>query len=625
MGSKYDFSGYVTRYGVKCSDGRTIMKDAFKDCNGKTVPLVWNHQHDDVSNVLGNVLLETREDGVYGYGSFNDSDKAYDAKLAVQHGDIDKLSIYANKLTQRQTSATTKDVIHGKIKEVSLVLAGANIGAFIDTPVLTHSDDGTDVGEGTIYLSGIIDPNEGEVDLEFGHADGESKKEETKVADETKKTETKNGDKTMAQLYEEMPEEYKLVCAFFVQQALNSKGSEAAHSDEDPDDEYYSDEEGEDTEMKHNAFDNQSGKSGEVIMHKEQLIADINAILADDKKREQIGSFKDFVNDILQHDDDPETPTYGVANIGMLFPDAKALSNEPDFIKRDTTWVGKFYNATRKLPFSRIKTIHADITEDEARAKGYIKGDQKWPEVFPLLTRSIEPQTIYKLQKLDHDDMKDVTNLNIISFLKNEMVIMLDEEKARAGLIGDGKQVTDRTHIKHDRVTPIYLDEDLYSVKVPVRVEETADESDKALAFIKAAIKSRKLYKGSGSPTLFCTTDTLTDMLLLTDGVGRPLYDNVQQLATKLRVKEIVECELMEGLTRTVEGDDYDLAGIIVNPYDYAYGSDNGFGYENFEDFDIDFNQHKILMETRVSGMLVKPYSALVLEFTTAEEDNAQG
>ena len=605
MSSKYDFSGYVTRYDVECSDGRTIRKDAFSDCNAKIVPLVWNHQHDDVSNVLGNVLLETRPDGVYGYGSFNDSDKAYDAKLAVQHGDIDKLSIYANKLTQKVTGPKTKDVMHGKIKEVSLVFSGANIGAFIDTPVIQHSDESdTEYTEGTIYLSGIINPNGGEI--EFAHAD-DSEKEDKKVADENKDL----GNKTMKQLYEEAPEEYRIMCAFFVQQAL--QGAEAKHSDDDENE----NSEGGDEEMKHSAFEENNGRH-EVICHADRLVNDINAILADDDKRDKIGSFKDFVNEIIRHDDDPQDPEYGVDNINLLYPDPKYISNTPDFIQRDQTWVGKWWNATRKLPFARIKALHADITEDAARAKGYIKGDQKWPEVFPLLTRSTEAQTIYKLQKIDHDDMIDVTNINIIAFLKNEMVLMLDEEKARAGLLGDGKQVTDRTHIKHDRVIPVYHDDVLYAPKIAITTKANADESDRALAFIRSCIKSRKQYKGSGSPTLFCGTDILTDMLLLTDGVGRPLYDDVAKLATKLRVKEIVECELFDGQTRTDSGYDYDLAGIIVNPVDYAYGSDRGFGYENFEDFDLNFNQHEILMETRISGMLTKPYSALVLEFKTA-------
>lgn len=607
---KYDFSGYVTRYGVRCSDGRTIVKDAFADCNGKTVPLVWNHGHDDSDNILGNVTLETRADGVYGYGSFNDTDKAQNAKLAVEHGDITALSIYANKLQQRPTSASTKDVMHGKIKEVSLVLAGANIGAFIDTPVIEHSENGDEYCEGTIYLGDILDSEEGEYEL--GHADEkpeEKPKEETKVAD--------NNEKTIADVYEAMSDEQKTVVAFFVQQALTTKGETAEHSDDDDDDneDYY---EGEEDDMKHNAFDKDTNEN--TLCHKEQFIKDVNAILADPKKRDQITSFKGFIEDVLQHDDeDPVAPgPYGIQNITELFPDAKALSNTPDFIKRDDSWVGKFYNATRKVPYSRIKTIHANITEDEARAKGYIKGTQKWAEIFPLLSRSVEPQTIYKLQQLDHDDMLDIKSINVIAFLKGEMIIMLDEEVARAGLLGDGREIDDKFKIKEDKIKPIYHENALYAPRVGIRTKENADDADKANAFIRACIKSRKLYKGSGSPTLFCTTDMLTDMLLLTDGVGRPLYDTVTTLATKLRVKEIVEVELMEGVSREADSYTYDLAGIIVNPVDYSYGSDNGFNYENFEDFDIDFNQHKILMECRRSGMLTKPYSALIMEFTDA-------
>ena len=610
---KYDFSGYVTRYGVQCSDGRTIVDNAFDDCNGKRVPLVWNHGHDDSDNVLGYVDLERRKDGVYGYGSFNDTDKAQNAKLAVEHGDITALSIYANKLKQRPTSATTKDVLHGKIKEVSLVLAGANIGAFIDTPVIEHSENGDEYCEGTIYLGDIVDSEEGEYEL--GHADEspkETPKEEPKVAD--------SNDKTIKEEYEDMTDAQKLVVAFFVQQALASKSESAAHSDDDEDEELddNTNDEGEEDDMKHNVFDTDSKET--TLCHKEQFISDINAILADPKKRDKITSFKDFVNDVLQHDDeDPVAPgPYGIQNITELFPDAKALSNTPDFIKRDDSWVGKFYNATRKVPYSRIKTIHANITEDEARAKGYIKGTQKWAEIFPLLSRSVEPQTIYKLQQLDHDDMLDIKSINVIAFLKGEMIIMLDEEVARAGLLGDGREIDDKFKIKEDKIKPIYHENALYAPRVGIRTKENADDDDKARAFIKACIKSRKLYKGSGSPTLFCTTDMLTDMLLLTDGVGRPLYDTISTLATKLRVKEIVEVELMEGVSRTADTYTYDLAGIIVNPVDYSYGSDNGFNYENFEDFDIDFNQHKILMECRRSGMLTKPYSALIMEFTDA-------
>lgn len=604
---KYDFSGYVTRYGVRCSDGRTICKHAFDEFDGKTVPLVWNHGHDDSDNILGNVTLEARPDGVYGYGSFNETDKAQNAKLAVEHGDITNLSIFANRLQQRQTSPNTKDVMHGKIKEVSLVLAGANIGAFIDDVAVSHSDDdNTDISDSIIYLGDIYDPSEGEI--EMTHAD----KKETPEEEEEKMP---NKDRTMSDVYQDMNDEQKLFCAWLLQTVaeggdVSEFDDEAGHSDDD-DDEYL---EGGENYMKHSVFDTQDN----VIMHKDELVNDINAILADDSKRDQITSFKDFVNEIIKHDDESDTPQYGVENINLLYPDPKYISNTPDFVQRDQTWVGKFWNATRKLPFARIKTIHADITEDAARAKGYIKGDQKWPEVFPLLTRSTEAQTIYKLQKIDHDDMIDVTNINIVAFLKNEMVLMLDEEKARAGLLGDGKPITDRTHIKHDRVIPIYHDDEFYAPKIAITTKANADEADKAEAFIKACIKSRKQYKGSGSPTLFCGIDILTDMLLLTDGVGRPLYDDIQKLATKLRVKEIVECEIFDTQSRTSEGYDYNLAGIIVNPADYSYGSDRGFNYENFEDFDLNFNQHEILMETRISGMLTKPYSALVLEFKAA-------
>lgn len=607
MAKKYDFSGYVTRYNVPCTDGRTIVSGAFDAYDGKTIPLVWNHNHDTIGSTLGNVTLEARPDGLYGYGSFNDTELANDAKMAVEHGDITDLSICANHLKQRITSPSTKDVISGKLQEVSLVYSGANMGAFIDTPVMIHADDGFEYGDGVIYL-GEICTGGGEYES-INHADGDE--EEEKPMPENK------NDKTIKDIYDGMTEEQKLVVAFMVQQAL-SGGETAEHGDYD-DGEYY---EGDDY-MKHSAFENGGETKGtNTLMH--SAGNQILSVLADKTRKGNITSLRDFVNDVyddaLQHaDSDTEGTEYGIRNYELLFPDAKNLNDEPEFIKRDTTWVGKFMNATQHKPYTRFKTMYADITEDEARAKGYITATQKWYEVFPIFSRSIEPQTVYKLQKMDRDVLLDMTTINAIAFLKKEMRWMLDEEVARAGLVGDGRLPDNQFKIKEDKIKPIYKDNDLYAIKVPVKVTAKDDDTSKANKFIKACIKARKQYKGSGSPVMFITTDILTDMLLIEDGIGRPMYDTVSQLATKLRVSEIIECEVMEGLQRKVGEKTYDLAAIIVNPRDYAYGTDKGGEVTMFEDFDINFNQHEVLIETRCSGMLVKPKSALIMEFDANE------
>lgn len=617
----YDFSGYVTRYNVPCTDGRTIKPGAF-DCDGVEVPLVWNHGHDNSDNVLGKITLENRADGVYGYGSFNSTERGQNAKLQVQHGDITDLSIFANKLRQRPTSDRTKDVLSGVIKEVSLVLSGANVGAFIDTPTIMHGEGTDEWTEGEIYLSGPINPEPGVL----MHADND--KEDNKMAS--------NDQIPVGQIYNDMTEDQKLVVAYAYQKGLDGD----ALNDEDDDDdvehsgmyddnyEYYDNYyEGDDT-MFHNGFEG-SGYAASVnpiLAHKDEILADINEVLSHAEMRDQIPSLKGFVSDIMsravedslahgEFDGDPAT--YGIDNIEYLFPDAKAIDNEPDFIKRETTWVGKWYNNTKKSPIARIKTIHANITEDEARAKGYVTGNQKFPEVFPLLTRSVEPTTIYKLQEMDRDILIDVTTLNVIAFLRKEMDLMLKEEIARAGLVGDGRVVSDRDKINETNIKPVYHDADLYAVKVPV--EKKKDAALTADAFIDDVIRSRKKYKGSGNPMLFCTADTLTEMLLLKDGVGRRLYSSITELATTLRVSEIVECEVMEGLTRTEGNDNYELAGIMINPVDYTYGADKGGEINFFEDFDIKFNQHLMLLETRCSGMLTKPYSAIVFEFKSAK------
>lgn len=623
---KCDFSGYATRYNVACSDGRTIRNSAFDHEDGKVVPLVWAHDHKSLGNVLGHALLERRKDGVYAYGYFNDDVEAQKAKIRVQNGDITKLSIFASGLKQNRTSALTADVTHGSIKELSLVLAGANEGAYIDFHTMAHSDyEMEDAGDATIYAGddSLIhmgfdenDVEEPEEDETLAHEDN-SKKEDTKMADEAKKE-----GRTVAEEYDAMTDDQKIACAFIAQQMVEEAlaSQKASHADDDG--ETFEDFEGGTEEMKHNAFEGPAvvvnGLTGDTLAHAEQFAADVQELFKDTAKLRQITSLKDV---FLQHDD----PAYGITNIGYLFPDAKNLYNEPEFIKRETGWVYTFLNATRKTPFSRIKSLWADITEDAARAKGYIKATQKWPEVFPIFNRTTEPQTIYKLQKFDRDDIIDVTTINVVAWVKKEMRLMLDEERARAALVGDGRAVDAQFKIKEDKIRPIYTDNDIFAHHATILHKANASAAKKAELFIEAAIRNRKYLKGTSGPTLFITTDALTEMLLLKDGVGRDLYETRDKLATKLGVSKIEEVEVMEGLQRTVEDDQHNshtlnLAGIIVNPVDYTFGADNGGEVNMFDDFDINFNQYEYLMECRCSGALIKPKSALVLEF---EEETA--
>lgn len=619
---KCDFAGYATRYNVHCSDGRTIRNGSFDWQDGEVVPLVWSHDHKTLGNVLGHALLEKRKDGMYAYGYFNDTTNGVNARTLVEHGDITKLSINATGLKQTRTSAMTADVTHGTIKELSLVLAGANEGAYIDFHTMSHSDyDDEDAGDATIYAGNdsLIhigfdenDQERPETDATLSHED-EPKKEEPQMADENKK------DLTIKEVYDAMTEDQKLACAFIAQQMVD-EATGASHEGEEG--ETFEDNEGGNTEMKHNAFETpavNSGLTGDELKHAQDFKADVIELFKNPAQLKQITSLKD---EFLNHDD----PAYGITNIGYLFPDAKNLYDDPEFIKRETGWVYSFLNATKKTPFSRIKSPWADITQDAARAKGYIKATQKWPEVFPIFTRSTGPCTIYKLQKLDRDDIIDITDFNVVAWLKKEMRLMLDEERARAALIGDGRLVDDQFKIKEDCIRPIYTDNDIFAHHVRVMHKAADSDAKKAEKFIEACIRARKNYKGSGKPTLFVTTDMLTEMLLLKDGVGRDLYDTVDKLTTKLRVDKIEEVELMENLTRTVEDEDHsthtlNLAGIIVNPVDYTFGADKGGEVNMFDDFDINFNQYEYLMETRCSGALMKPKSALVLEF----EEEAQG
>lgn len=572
---KFDFSGWATRNNLKCSDGRTILKDAFKKNDGQTVPLVWNHQHNDPLNVLGHALLENRDNGVYAYCKFNDTEAGRNAKLLVEHGDVSQLSIYANQLKQ-----VGANVLHGAIREVSLVLAGANPGAFIDS-VISHGEESDD--EAIIYT--------GE-DISIYHAsDDKTTDKNGKGETMEEKDNTVNSEKTLADVFNTLNEEQKDVVYAMIGQALEENGG--------LDDENNEEDEGENN-MKHNVFD-QEDQNTDVLSHSE-----MEAIISDAKR---YGSMKDAV---IAH---------GITNIDYLFPEAQSLNTPPEFIKRETGWVQSVMNGVHHTPFSRIKSTFADITEDDARAKGYIKGKLKKDEVFGLLKRTTTPTTIYKKQKLDRDDVVDIVDFDVVSWLKSEMRMMLDEEIARAVLVGDGRLSSSDDKINEQNIRPIWTDAELYTIRTQNEVKADMTADDKAKAFIRSAVKARKNYKGSGSPALYTTEDTLTDCLLLEDKNGRVIYDSVDKLKAALRVSDIITVPVMEGLKRTggsgdtgYTGKDIALKGIIVNLNDYNIGADKGGAVNMFDDFDIDYNAQKYLIETRCSGALIKPYSAIVLE-----------
>lgn len=589
---QFDFSGWATRNNLKCSDGRTIMKDAFKDNDGQVVPLVWNHQHNDSLNVLGHALLENRKDGVYAYCTFNDTDAGRNAKLLVEHGDVSALSIYANQLKQMGAN-----VLHGAIREVSLVLAGANPGAFIDA-IMSHSDSSDEeidsaiiyTGENiSIYHSNISETSEEkEPEVEETKTEEPAEPEEEKIAHASTNQEdstmandtttTTGEDKTIADVFNSMTKEQQDVVYFMIGQALEDAGN--GEGDEN---------------MKHNVFDQEDMEENNVLSHSE-----MEDIITDAKR---YGSLKESV---LEH---------GITDIDYLFPDAQNLDTPPSLITREMSWVSTVMNAVHHTPFSRIKSTYANLTEAEARAKGYIKGKQKVEEVFGLLKRSTTPTTIYKKQKLDRDDVVDITDFDVVAWLKSEMRLMLDEEIARAALVGDGRQAASDDKINEQNIRPIWTDDDLFTIKAAVNVSSTATADQKAKEFIRTAVKSRKNYKGSGNPVMFTTEDTLTDCLLMEDTTGRVIYDSVEKLATAMRVSSIVTVPVMEGLTR-VDGDTKTrtLMGIIVNLADYNIGADKGGAVNMFDDFDIDYNAQKYLIETRCSGALTKPYSAIALE-----------
>lgn len=558
----YDFCGWATRNDLKCSDGRTIRKDAFKDNDGQKVPLVWNHQHNEAFDVLGHAMLENREEGVYAYCKFNDTESGKTAKLLVQHGDVDRLSIYANKLKQQGSN-----VMHGVIREVSLVLAAANPGAYIED-VITHGEASDD--EAVIYT--------GE-NIELYHSeDGESKstekKEDKKMADK---------ERTVQDVFDEMTEEQKNVVYAMIGMALEENGAddeeEMEHSDE-----------GDGEDMKNNIFDNDGVQDNDnVLSH-----ADMETIIGDAKR---YGSLKES---FLAHAAD-----YGIESIDMLFPEYKSVNGDtPQFIKRTPDgWVDTVMNGVHHTPFSRIKMVFADLREDEARAKGYMKGKLKKEEVFGLLKRVVEPTTIYKKQKLDRDDAIDITDFDVVAWLKSEMRMMLDEEIARAILFGDGRSALSEDKISETNIIPVISDADLYTIKKVV----TSESNEKlAHAIITAAVKAQDDYEGSGNTTFYTAASTITDMLLLEDGDGRRMYKDMNELALAMNVNRIVKVP-----ASIVPSNVY---GVIVDLNDYNVGADKGGAINMFDDFDIDYNQMKYLIETRCSGALVKPYSAIVLK-----------
>lgn len=575
--AKVDFSGWATKPNLKCSDGLIIMPDAFKNDDGKQVPLVWNHRHGDPAEVLGHAVLESRDGGIYARCSFNDTENGKIGKVLVEHGDINALSICANKLKRVGSNIT-----HGIIREVSLVLAGANPGACIED-VITHADD--DEMEGVIYTGETITLN---------HSDeGEETTEEETV-------EHADGDenRTVRDVIDSMNEEQQRV--FYAAVGAAALAAQET-SDEETDD---NDTGGSDT-MKQNVFDttqNEQEMSG-VLMHSDGTLVTVEEVGQIFKDAKRYGSLKDAV---LQH---------GIDQVDFLFPDDRNITNTPGFIQRDTGWVTEVMNTVHHTPFSRIKSMFADITEEDARAKGYIKGKMKKEEFFSLLKRSTSPTTVYKKQKMDRDDIIDITDFDIVTWLKAEMRMMLNEELARAYLIGDGRLASSDDKIDENCIRPIAMDDDLFTIHVTVTVTSSATDDDKAKAFIRAVIKNRKLYKGSGNPVLFTTEDMLTDMLLLTDETGRDLYADEAALARKLRVRKIVTVPVMEGVNGKGGNP---LVGIVVNMADYNVGADRGGAINMFDDFDIDYNQQKYLIETRCSGALTVPYSAMAFEMETS-------
>jgi len=623
MGEKYDFGGVATMYGTRCADGLTIHKGAFTDCDGAKVPLVWNHQHDKVSNVLGHAVLEDRGDHIYAHCKLNDTPEGQRARQILANNDLTALSIYANGLSKKG-----KNVMHGTIREVSLVLAGANPGALIDTISIAHSMGYTDpeeieeldLDEAYIYhgLDDAIDyDDEDEEEVEEVEDEEEDAIEHASKEEEDSDVAESGKGPSAQEVFDSMNDDQKTLLY-----AMLAEVAEGGNNDEE-----------EEEDVKHNVFDQEGYVNDGPCLS----LADRQQILKDAKR---LGSLKEAIKHNFEDEDgvlahaiiptpnyphnaDGSVQEYGIANIDWLFPEAKALnSGAPEFIQRDMNWVQKLMGSVHHTPFARVKMMFADITEDEARARGYMKGKKKIEEVFTLLKRSFSPQTIYKKQKLDRDDIVDITDFDVVGWIREEMRFMLQEEIARAVLVGDGRNDASDDKIQEAHIKPIWKDDILYTIKVRLPLVQNETESARAKRIIKAAIKARIDYKGSGNPKMFTTANEHTEMLLLEDGQGYSLYKTDTELATKCRVSEIVEVPVMEGLTEevseTIEGQTvtktYQIAAIIVNPVDYNIGTDRGGEVNTFEDFDIDYNQHKYLIETRLSGALVRPKSAIVIE-----------
>lgn len=582
---KYDFGGYVTRNDLKCSDGRIIRRDAFKDNDGSVVPLVYQHNHDDIKSVLGHALLENRADGVYGYCSLNDSELGQHAKILVQHGDISSLSIFANRLVQNGS-----DVMHGIIREVSLVLAGANPGAHIDNLSFEHSDGSSEkiLDEATIYTGLPINTKISEIE----HSDTEETIEHQGKEEEVAVSEEKD-EKTVQDVIDSMTDEQRDVMYYIIGEALEGEDD--------------TDEEGNDESMKQSVFDN---TNDETMVSSEDLVHSI-----DMAKHSQSGSLRDA---LIATVGDDVVLEHSITNVDYLFPEARLVTPTPEMIARPNAWVAKVMGAVKKSPFARIKSTAANITEDEARAKGYIKGKQKKEEVIKLLRRSTTPQTVYKLQKMDRDDIIDITDFDVVAWLKAEMRMMLEEEIARALLVSDGRDSTSDDKINEEHIRPIYQDNDVYTIHKTVTYKADADTTDKSNTLIETALRARKDYKGSGNPVMYAPVDTINDLLLATDKLGRRLYNTMTELAAALRVSDIVEVPVMEGVERTTgEGASaktYELLALFVNLSDYTIGADKGGEVNMFDDFDLNFNKYEYLIETRCSGALTKPYSAIALE-----------
>lgn len=599
----YDFCGWVTKNDLECTDGRVIKRNAFAHQDGEKVPLAWNHNHDTPEAVLGYTILENRPEGVYGYSYLNNTHKAQEAKLLVQHGDIESYSIYANHLKQAGSN-----VYHGDIKEVSLVFSGANPGAFIEDVSFAHTADGSEVVDEAIIYTG--DTNMAFNDQKFmSHAEEENSASEQTVDD----------------VLNSLTDEQKQAVDFYVQAVVEAvvDDIESSENEEDEDgneenEEVEHSDEG-DSNMKKNIFD-QGTVQRNVLTH-----SDFEEIK---KSAKQMGSFKDAYHAYIEekgfaHADEgydsgivpaTGTQTYGFNDPDMLFPDYKTLQSTPDWIKRDDSWVNEFWGKVHRVPFARIKSLYADITEDAARAKGYTKGAKKVDEVFKTMKRTTDPTTVYKKQKLDKQDIDDITDFDVVAWIRSEMRIMLNEEIARAALLGDGRSNSDPDKIDDTKIRPVYLDDDFYVIRYEVDPGNTPD--DRARNFIRGCVKARKTYKGSGNTTMFTTEDLLTDCLLLEDNIGHRLYKTEAELQSATRTSKISTVEVMEGVTNP--NNDKPLAAIILNPKDYTVGANKGGNIDMFDDFDIDYNQFKYLLETRCSGALTKWKSAIVIEFRTA-------